>query len=258
MKKFTFFFSATLLICGAGAVAQSSVTIDPKVATTSLIDAVSTTKGILPPRMNISQRNALTLSTGLQVYCTDCTPAGPYSYNGSTWIAMFQTTTVSPITYTVGQTAQGGIVFWIDPASGGQHGLVAATADQSAATKWLSTDYVTANAFRVGAYGGKYNTDRIIDSQGNGTYAALLAAQYTDSDGYGDWYLPSKNELNLMYAQKNAIGGFTGSNYWSSTEVSVSEGLASENVYVQDFGTGTSGNALKSVATYRVRAIRRF
>lgn len=258
MNKFTFFFSASLWMCGAGAFAQSSVTIDPKVASTSLIDAASTTKGTLPPRMNISQRNGLTLSPGLQVYCTDCTPAGPYSYNGSTWIAMFQTTTVSPITYTLGQAAQGGIVFWIDPASGGQHGLVAATADQSAATKWLSTDYVTANAFRVGAYGGKYNTDRIIDSQGNGTYAALLAAQYTDINGYGDWYLPSKNELNLLYTQKNSFSGFNSTNYWSSTEVSVSEGLSSESAYIQNFSNGTSGSALKSVATYGVRAIRQF
>jgi hypothetical protein len=51
----------------------------------AILDARSTTKGFLPPRMTAVQRGAITSpATGLQVYQTDGT-AGLYQYNGSTW-----------------------------------------------------------------------------------------------------------------------------------------------------------------------------
>ena len=39
-------------------------------------------------------------------------------------------------------------------------------------------------------------------------------------NGYSDWYLPSKEELNALYVnlKKVSVGGFVGRNYWSSTE----------------------------------------
>ena len=60
-------------------------------------------------------------------------------------------------------------------------------------------------------------------------YAARLCNELIISEGgtaYGDWYLPSKYELNLMYeniGQGNAlglgnVGNFSSSSYWSSTE----------------------------------------
>jgi len=41
-----------------------------------------------------------------------------------------------------------------------------------------------------------------------------------DSDGakFNDWRLPTKDELNLAYLQKQSIGGFINTPYWSSTE----------------------------------------
>lgn len=34
--------------------------------------------------------------------------------------------------------------------------------------------------------------------------------------GYSDWFLPDKDELNAMYVNRNSIGGFVDSKYWSS------------------------------------------
>ena len=53
-----------------GAVAISNA--DP--AASAQLDIVSTTKGLLPPRMTNAQANAISSpATGLTVYCTDCT-----------------------------------------------------------------------------------------------------------------------------------------------------------------------------------------
>ena len=34
----------------------------------------------------------------------------------------------------------------------------------------------------------------------------------------GGWRLPTKDELNILYENKDKIGGFASNNYWSSTE----------------------------------------
>ena len=58
----------------------------------------------------------------------------------------------------------------------------------------------------------------LLLTKGAGNYAAQVCANY-QSGGYGDWYLPSKYELNLLYQQKAVVGGFADCNYWSSSEV---------------------------------------
>ena len=36
--------------------------------------------------------------------------------------------------------------------------------------------------------------------------------------GFSDWRLPTKEELNVMYINRDTIGGFSTSFYWNSTE----------------------------------------
>ena len=93
----------------------------------------------------------------------------------------------------------------------------------------------------------------MADNQ-TGNFAAKVCADYSVTVGvvtYGDWYLPSKYELNLLYLQKVAVGGFASAFYWSSTE--------DDNSYawVQTFVTGNQINGSKST-TYYVRAVRAF
>jgi hypothetical protein len=77
-----------------------------------------------------------------------------------------------------------------------------------------------------------------------------LARAYAGG-GYTDWYLPSKDELNKLYLNKTAIGGFADNYYWSSTEV----GLG--NAWTQSFYFGYQDYLNKNLTHY-VRAIRAF
>lgn len=234
-----------------------SVTIDPNDANPgSLINASSVKKGFLMPLMNESQRTAISTPTaGLQIYCSNCSGgAGPYAYNGSVWVPMFNTAGIS---YAIGQSAQGGKIFYVDDT--GQHGLVVATADYNASelVAWIAGSNMNTNAVRSGIYGGEYNTQRINEVQGNGISAALAAARH-DGGNYGDWYLPSKLELQLMYNQRANIGmGAVTNIYWSSTEVAAPYGEVSMTANYLNFSNGSQGTNAKSTP-YRVRPIRRF
>jgi hypothetical protein len=71
--------------------------------------------------------------------------------------------------------------------------------------------------------------------------------------GKSDWYLPSKDELNLMYTilKVNGIGNFTAGYYWSSTQID------STSANLQYLVNGTQSNYSKENNFY-VRAIRQF
>ena len=155
---------------------------------------------------------------------------------------------ISTTQLSIGDSYQGGIIFWLDTT--GQHGLIAATTDHITEIQWYNGTNTTTNAVRDGVYAGKYNTERIIATQGVGAYPAQLCANYQGGN-YGDWYLPSKYELNLLYAQKTVVGGFANSYYWSSTEVD------DDSAWVQSFVGGSQFIGNKSNTDY-VRAVRAF
>lgn len=151
--------------------------------------------------------------------------------------------------FTIGQSLNGGIIFYIDATL--QHGLIAATSDQGAGISWNNGSNIITNATGTVVGTGLSNTKKITNTQGKtGTYAALLCLNYK-TGVYKDWYLPSKEELNLLFQQRTVVGGFSGTNYWSSSEVS--KGKA----WDQEFGGGFQFKDTKSF-TLNVRAISSF
>jgi hypothetical protein len=132
--------------------------------------------------------------------------------------------TTLPI-YSIGNTALGGKVAYIlvagDPGydANVQHGLIAATSDHSSTIRWYNGSSVTTGATATALGTGFANTNTIIQIQGSTstTYAAGIARAH-NGGGFNDWYLPSKDELYKLYLNQTAIGGFTGSWYYSSSE----------------------------------------
>ncbi|MEI8142326.1 MAG: DUF1566 domain-containing protein [Chitinophagia bacterium] len=153
----------------------------------------------------------------------------------------------------LGESFGGGIVFYV--YDNGKHGLIVSTEDQSTGVYWSkSSSYTTTNAVRDGVNAGMANTERIIFSQGIGNYAAQVAANYKGG-GFGDWYLPSNTELNLLYAQRQLMFsiGYSNTYYWSSNENPTNNTQA----WAYNF-TGTGSYGLKYYNSASVRAIRAF
>ena len=207
---------------------------------------------------NISSTVAFNVASGTPTSTTSYTliSVTDESTNASTdFSGKIATVTV---TYTIGQAALGGKIAYIlqsgDPGydANVQHGLVAATSDQSAGIRWYNGTLTNTLATGTALGTGLANTNTIISIQGATatSYAAGLARAYSDGI-YHDWYLPSKDELNKLYINRSAIGGFASLYYWSS-----SEDVASY-AWLQDFRYGNQYNDSKVNALY-VRAIRAF
>jgi hypothetical protein len=62
---------------------------------------------------------------------------------------------------------------------------------------------------------GKTNTELITAACGAG--AANTVSDY-DGGGKTDWFLPSRDELNELYKQRDSVGGFETDKYWSSSQ----------------------------------------
>jgi hypothetical protein len=167
------------------------------------------------------------------------------------------------VTTAVGQSAYGGTIACLN---GGLNNLIAAAGDNSSSIQWGGFG-TTTNA--TSATDGATNTATIIATLGAGSsYAAGLCQAYQiDSQGntpcqagntcYNDWFLPAGNnatasgQLNCLYANQTAIGGFASGLYWSSTEVNAGSAVD------QSFISGSQGTLAKT-NVLNVRCVRAF
>jgi hypothetical protein len=269
---------------GTGSVIVGTGTLTP--TSSAALDVNSITQGFLPPRLTTTQRDAITTPVaGLTIW--NMTNTQLEVYDGSYWKNMVGLL-VSPLE--VGTTYGGGKVFYIfGPSDNGYikgqtHGLIAATEDQTtdAGVKWFPEKFYGATGTYIGL--GLPNTLAIITSAivtgttNMSSFAAGLANSYRGGENI-DWFLPSKDELNLLYQAREKIGGFATNQtpgaspaYWSSTQkggisftnfTSFANGVTSARL--QFFNTG--GSPVQQAGTItdtgidnprRVRAIRIF
>ena len=247
-------FGSDLTVNGKVIVGASSAA-----SASAVLEATSTTQGFLPPRMSSSQRDAISSPVaGLMIWCNNCGTNGEIQvYNGTSWTNMIGGRRLLAI----GESYGGGIVAYIlqsgDPGydENVQHGIIAATADQSNSIKWNNGSNITTGASGTALGTGLSNTNTVITSQGatSTSYATGLARAYTGG-GYNDWYLPSKDELNKMFLNKSSVGNFFNDNYWSSSEFS---GSTWNGAWFQRFSDGYQQDGWKDY-TFRIRAIRSF
>ena len=250
MKQIFTFLAAVVLT--ATTYAQVGIgTTTPEAS--SALDITSTTGGLLVPRMTAAQRDAITTpSQGLIIFCTDCASGeGELQIKlTSSWKNTIGGDVNDPPA--IGDTHQGGIVFYLDGNGGG---LIATPSDQYATWGcYVQTIGGTSSAVGTGAA----NTTAILSGCSETAIAARICADLTLGE-YDDWFLPSKDELNLMYENigpGNAlglgnVGNFSSSFYWSSTE------LGNVSAWLQSFTSGYQSWNAKN-ATVTVRAVRAF
>ncbi len=218
-----------------GSYADLSVDRDGKAAITDLVGVTTVTK----VRIRMKETTTSLAGTAKEITVTESLVVGD-SYGGGKVAYIFQ----------IGDTGY---------VEGEVHGLIAATADNNSGTGigWsnVSLDLIgiTAQGTAIGT--GQANTSAIISQPGHISSAAKVCSDYSIIIGnvtYDDWFLPSKDELNKLYANKAAIGGFSAVDYWSSSEYNVNY------AWFHDFSIGLQIANHNKAGFKRVRAVRAF
>jgi hypothetical protein len=165
-------------------------------------------------------------------------------------------------THYIGEEFGGGVIFhlWKD-AQGVEHGLIVDKTDLSSSQVWSNVASTLIGTSAQSSWDGLSNSNAIVAQAGHTSSAAALCLNSTNG-GQSDWYLPSIDELSLLWHSRfnvnkslSAIGGATvlpnSAFYWSSTE------LDSLEAWSFRFPNGDANISLKNTIYY-VRAIRAF
>ena len=165
--------------------------------------------------------------------------------------------TIGGPAYSIGDTGPaGGVVFYDNGGcfQGWRYLEAAPASTEWGAEQWGKYGIVVGGTgTAVGT--GKANTTAIVEKLNEAPAESDRAAQLCDAlsyGGYNDWFLPSKEELSLLYQQRAVVGGFRTAYYWSSSESN------SYSAWTQDFREGYQYADYYKYSRHPVRAIRSF
>jgi len=118
----------------------------------------------------------------------------------------------------------GGFIFYVNPnyAADGWRYLEAAPFDQSAGAAWGCFRRLISGARGTGIGSGRQNTADIVAACTDKQSAAVLCANLK-LNGVEGWFLPSRDELAVLYANLKGIdfgtrGVADNFSYWTSTQ----------------------------------------
>ncbi|MDR0502184.1 MAG: hypothetical protein LBH16_02565, partial [Treponema sp.] len=167
-------------------------------------------------------------------------------------------------TYKIGDTGPArGIVFYDKGnTDGGWRYLEAAPASSEFSAEWGLAFFSLKTDPEIGT--GRRNTALIIAALNKIGETAGRAARLVDDmniNRFDDWFLPSWNELDLMYLNlhKQGLGGFKNDYYWSSSSFSYGDdALGAYNMFFDSDDTGDGGSGFARYQICLVRAVRSF
>ncbi|MCF8428080.1 MAG: DUF1566 domain-containing protein [Bacteroidia bacterium] len=161
----------------------------------------------------------------------------------------------------IGEPFGGGVIFHLWKTAGVEHGLIVALTDQSQAAAWSSVTNLLIGTTAQSTWDGLTNSNAIYGQSGSNSIAAAICLNLVNG-GQSDWYLPSIDELNLLWQNRfdvnKSLGSLSGANalslarYWSSNENNLS------TAWYFYFNGGLSYNYSTKSNMYCVRAIRSF
>ena len=223
---------ATTTVAASTTTVPQVATTVPQATTSTTVPSATTT--VAATTTTVAATTTTVPSATTTVAATTTTVAATTTTVAATTTTVAATTTTVALACAsgglcaVGDTGPGGGIVFYDAGSVQSWGryLEAAPFGDEVQRTWATGGNQSAAV--SGADGtangtGEQNTADIVAQSGN--VAATSAAVYCRelvSGGQSDWFLPSKDELNLMYTNLHSastpLGGFSTGAYWSSSE----------------------------------------
>ena len=163
----------------------------------------------------------------------------------------------TPALLAIGDFHQGGVIFYLDET--GEHGLISSVTDQSFSAAWGCPPLIVDGADGIAIGTGAQNTLDILATCNTAGIAADICDKLDQND-FSDWFLPSKEELNVLYQNRDKVNETSLVNSGSVLEVTEYWSSSHENlnrVWIQSFNAGNQSGDSED-AMNNVRAIRAF
>jgi hypothetical protein len=164
----------------------------------------------------------------------------------------------------IGEEFGGGVIFYLWKSENGEeHGLIVDKTDLDTSCPWSNVGNGEIGLAAQSLWNGLGNSLAIVSQAGHTNSAASLCLNSTNG-GQTDWYLPSIDELSLLYQKRfiinKTLSGITGAKlitespiYLSSTEHDFSKAW-----YLQTIYGGVLHDWVSKTYLNHVRAVRAF